>query len=89
MKVDMEPMASDGSAASTNVSTKPKAMVEAIPRESIFIAEKHKSKIQSFTSSGDWYQAFEAGIPLQLIEYREFEGRIKKLVYGRDTVSIR
>lgn len=31
--------------------------------------------------SGDVYQAFEAGIPLQLINYYEFEGRIKKLVY--------
>jgi len=40
-------------------------------------------------AAGDVYQAFEAGIPLQLIEYREFEGRIKKLVYGKSTVSIR
>ena len=85
----MEPMATNGSAASTNVSAKPRALVEAINRESIFVGERNRSKIESFKSSGDWYQAFEASLPLQLIEYREFEGRIKKLVYGRDTISIR
>jgi len=26
---------------------------------------------------------------LQLIEYREFEGRVKKLVYGKTTISLR
>ena len=87
---NMEPMATNGSAASTNdVSAKPRVLVEAINRESIYINEKNRSTIESFKSSGDWYQAFEASIPLQLIEYREFEGRIKKLVYGRNTISIR
>ena len=64
-------------------------MAEAVSRTPIFINEKNKSKIDSFTSSGDLYQAFEAGIPLQLIDYREFEGRVKKLVYGRNNITIR
>ena len=86
---NIEPMESNGSAASTNVSAKPRVLVEAINREPIYIGERNHSKIESFKSSGDWYQAFEASIPLKLIDYREFEGRIKKLVYGRDTISIR
>ena len=63
--------------------------IEAVKREPVYVAEKNRSKIDSFTASGDVYQAFEAGIPLQLIEYREYEGRVKKLVFGRATISIR
>lgn len=63
--------------------------IETIKRDPIYIAEKNRSKIDSFTASGDVYQAFEAGIPLQLIDYREYEGRVKKLVFGRATISIR
>jgi hypothetical protein len=33
-------------------------------RTPVYIQEKNKSKIASFKSSGDIYQAFEAGIPL-------------------------
>ena len=64
-------------------------MIESVKRDPIYVAEKNKSKIKSYESSGDIYQAFEASIPLQLIEYREFEGRVKKLVYGRETITIR
>lgn len=53
------------------------------------MADVNRKKIESFMSSGDLYRAFEHGIPLQLIEYREFEGRVKKLCYGKDTVSVR
>ena len=60
-----------------------------VKREPIFVAEKNRSQIDKFTADGDLYQAFEAGIPLRLIEYREFEGRIKKLVYGKETVKLR
>lgn len=64
-------------------------IIETVKRVPIYVGEKNKSKINSFTKSGDVYQAFEASIPLQLIDYREYEGRVKKLVYGRDTISIR
>ena len=64
-------------------------MIESVKRDPIYVAEKNKSKIKSYESSGDIYQAFESSIPLQLIEYREFEGRVKKLVYGRETITIR
>lgn len=64
-------------------------MVESVKRDPIYVAEKNKSKIDSFASSGDLYQAFEAGIPIQLLDYRDFEGRIKKLVFDRQTITIR
>jgi len=64
-------------------------MIEAVQKETILIAERNKSKIGKFTAAGDLYQAFESGIPLQLLDYREFEGRIKKLVYGKATITIR
>ena len=67
----------------------PKPAVQVVKREPIFVAEKNRSQIDKFTADGDLYQAFEAGIPLRLIEYREFEGRIKKLVYGKETVKLR
>ena len=58
-------MATNGSAASTNVSAKPRgALVEAIKWEPVYIAEKNRQLVDQLTSSGDWYQAFEAGIPL-------------------------
>ena len=64
-------------------------MVEMVKRDPIFVADKNRSKIDSFTSAGDIYQAFEYGIPLKLMDYREFEGRIKKLVYDGETISIK
>jgi len=66
-----------------------KPKIKVVQKEIIFVAERNKSKIAKFIAAGDLYQAFESGIPLQLLDYREFEGRIKKLVYGRDTVAIR
>ena len=69
--------------------SKPTPMIKPVKREPVYVAEKNRSKIDSFTAAGDLYQAFEAGIPLRLIEYREFEGRVKKLVYGRTTATIR
>ena len=63
--------------------------IESIKREPLYVGEINRSKIDSFTKSGDVYQAFEVSIPLQLINYREFEGRIKKLVFDRSTISIR
>ena len=35
------------------------------------------------------YKQLEAKLPLTTMDIREFEGRIKKLVYGKDTISIR
>ena len=64
-------------------------MADKVERTPVYINEVNKSKIDSCLSAGNLYGAFEAGIPLQLIHYREYEGRIKKLVYGKDTVSIR
>ena len=66
-----------------------KPKIKVVQKEIILVAERNKSKIAKFTAAGELYQAFESGIPLQLLDYREFEGRIKKLVYGRATVAIR
>ena len=35
------------------------------------------------------YERLEGKLPLQVIEIREFEGRLKKLVYGKETISVR
>jgi len=35
------------------------------------------------------YEALEARLPLQILEIREFEGRLKKLVYGKATISLK
>ena len=51
--------------------------------------EVNKSKISSAISSGDAYAAFEASNPLTLLEFRDFEGRVKKLVYDRSDITIR
>ena len=39
-------------------------IIETVKRVPIYVGEKNKSKINSFTKSGDVYQAFEASIPL-------------------------
>ena len=64
-------------------------MPDSIKRETILVLDKNKKQIESYKASGDIYRAFEAAIPLSLIEYREFEGRVKKLVYDNETVSVR
>ena len=51
--------------------------------------EVNKSKISSAISSGDAYAAFETSNPLTLLEFRDFEGRVKKLVYDSGDITIR
>ena len=51
--------------------------------------EVNKSKISSAISSGDAYAAFETSNPLTLLEFRDFEGRVKKLVYDSSEITIR
>ena len=51
--------------------------------------EVNKSKISSAISSGDAYAAFEASNPLTLLEFRDFEGRVKKLVYDSSDITIK
>lgn len=64
-------------------------MPDKVERETILVLDKNSKAIKSFKEAGNIYQAFEASIPLSLIEYREFEGRVKKLVYDKTTVSVR
>jgi hypothetical protein len=45
-------------------------------------------KIKNVSALGA-YEQIEAKLPLQILDIREFEGRIKKLVYDKDTISIR
>ena len=59
------------------------------PRDPKFVREINKSKISSAESSGDIYKAFESSIPLTLMEFRDFEGRVKKLVYNKGKITIR
>jgi hypothetical protein len=35
------------------------------------------------------YERMEIKMPLQVIDIREYEGRLKKLVYGKETISVR
>ena len=35
------------------------------------------------------YERFEAQMPLQVMDIREFEGRLKKLVFNKETISMR
>ena len=35
------------------------------------------------------YERLESSIPLQVMDIREFEGRLKKLIYGKETISVR
>ena len=49
----------------------------------------NKSKIAKAKSSGDPYALFESSNPLTLMEFRDFEGRVKKLVMGKSTITIR
>lgn len=35
------------------------------------------------------YERLEARIPLCVLDIREYEGRLKKLVYGKETISLR
>ena len=58
-------------------------------RKAKFVKDVNKSKISSAQSSGDVYAAFEASNPLSLLEFRDFEGRVKKLVYNSSEVTIR
>lgn len=52
--------------------------------------KKKLSIIQGKDFSGlGAYKQLEAKLPLTTMDIREFEGRIKKLVYGKDTISIR
>ena len=39
-------------------------LIQAVKREPVYVHEKNKRLIDSFTASGDVYQAFEAAIPL-------------------------
>ena len=58
-------------------------------RKAQLVKEVNKSKISSAVSSGDAYAAFEASNPLTLLEFRDFEGRVKKLVYDSSEITIR
>ena len=58
-------------------------------RKPQFVKEVNKSKISSAISSGDAYAAFEASNPLSLLEFRDFEGRVKKLVYNSSDITIK
>ncbi|CDW79357.1 UNKNOWN [Stylonychia lemnae] len=44
---------------------------------------------QSSTMKKTAYERLEARIPLQILDIREFEGRLKKLIYGKETISVR
>ena len=35
------------------------------------------------------YERLESQIPLSILDIREYEGRLKKLVYGKETISLR
>ena len=35
------------------------------------------------------YKQLEARLPLTTMDIREYEGRLKKMVYGKDTVSLK
>ena len=51
------------------------------PHKPQFVKEVNKSKISSAESSGDIYEALELNNPLTLLSFRDFEGRVKKLVF--------
>ena len=68
---------------------KSKMLAEEPAHEPIYVGEKNKSKIAKAQSSGDAYEAFELAIPLRLIDFRDFEGRIKKLVFNKSCITIR
>ena len=51
--------------------------------------ETNQSKIKQFQVKGALYQAFEASLPLSLMDYREFEGRVKKLAFETGTVTLK
>eukprot|EP00347_Sterkiella_histriomuscorum_P018693 403344536 len=46
-------------------------------------------KPQNVMSKKTAYERIEARLPLQIMDIREYEGRLKKLVYGKETVSLR
>ena len=58
-------------------------------REPKFVKEVNKDKITEAEAAGDVYAAFESSIPLALTEFRDFEGRVKKLVYNKGRITIR
>jgi len=45
--------------------------------------------IKRLIESGDLYEAFEASLPFGLMDYREFEGRMKKLAYDTGSISLK
>lgn len=47
------------------------------------------AKTKSLVDAGQYYDAFEASLPLGLMHYREFEGRMKKLAYDTGLLTLR
>ena len=54
-----------------------------------FVKDENKSKIAKAYSDGDAYLAFEYSNPLTLMDFRDFEGRVKKLVFGKSKITIK
>lgn len=59
---------------------------ESPPRKFVSITESNREEIES---AKDHLQVFDASCPLVIFRYREWEGKLKKLVFCKDYITMK